>query len=42
MQQLELLKQQILAQSGKIYNPMMIGASASQNRGDFNALTAGS
>ena len=40
MQQLELLKQQILAQSGKIYNPMMIGASASQ-RGDFNALTAG-
>ena len=40
MQQLELLKQQILAQSGKIYNPMMIGASASQ-RGDFNAITAG-
>ena len=40
MQQLELLKQQILAQSGKIYNPMMIGDSASQ-KGDFNALTAG-
>lgn len=40
MQQLELLKQQILAQSGKLYTPMMLGA-ATQNRGDFNALTAG-
>lgn len=41
MQQLELLKQQILAQSGKIYTPMMMGAPAPQ-RGDFNTITAGS